>query len=395
MITSLRRVWPLAILSSCASTTSAVATSADASDVHLDVGMRDHVDASTATPDAPRGACPNIPPSPRIIISGQGPDLTIIRTDGAILGGLADGTRSMRVIGRVPGEVVQYTPGGVLTRDGSLYRAPITQGASLTYERVSIGCQIALHPRAPLLTFSEGPRLLSIPGLATNNPRFWGEGITFNADFSAPIRSVHGTRGMTVGVVLEDGRVFVMHRYSVDAPYVSEGGDDAGVVAPAELPLPGAVRRLIGISLSGGSAIMEDGGVMEWGHLGTLLLRSTGVEGSPPTRVPGLNDIEDLSFGSRHACALTRRGTVFCWGNSSRGQLGGGVDDLGNVAAYHPPGEELALPPVRSIGLGGEISCAVTRSDEIYCWGNFRVGRFGQPDYAPYQPTPVRMTVPD
>lgn len=69
---------------------------------------------------------------------------------------------------------------------------------------------------------------------------------------------------------------------------------------------------------------------------------------------PGLSDlgaVSDFAIGSHHVCAITREGTVSCWGNNGEGQL--------DVPALTKPS---------SIAANGKTTCA--SSDEgVTCWG--------------------------
>jgi len=57
------------------------------------------------------------------------------------------------------------------------------------------------------------------------------------------------------------------------------------------------------------------------GQLGDI----DGVDTPFPREVPGLTDVESVSAGVDHNCALTRSGEVWCWGRNWYGQLGDGT----------------------------------------------------------------------
>jgi alpha-tubulin suppressor-like RCC1 family protein len=75
-----------------------------------------------------------------------------------------------------------------------------------------------------------------------------------------------------------------------------------------------------------------------------------------------------LAIGGVHACVLTRRRTVACWGGSGMGQLGGAV----------PGGEVPDLRDVDELVAGNSYTCART-GGAVWCWGSNGMGQAGQP----------------
>ncbi|MEO7037233.1 MAG: hypothetical protein ABI335_25695 [Polyangiaceae bacterium] len=95
-----------------------------------------------------------------------------------------------------------------------------------------------------------------------------------------------------------------------------------------------------------------------------------------PVRVKLWQTADEIAVGSQHACARFGNGVVVCWGEHSRGQLGighlpspGDIPEPGSPAEYLNPQTVQALPPVASIQALGAETCALTRSGEVYCWG--------------------------
>lgn len=82
-----------------------------------------------------------------------------------------------------------------------------------------------------------------------------------------------------------------------------------------------------------------------------------------------IRDATRVRVGSHHACALLRDGHVSCWGSNYYAVLG------------HPHFDEKYRPetatPVRSVAdavdlfVGDEMSCAVTATGKLWCWGTF------------------------
>ncbi|MFO0588571.1 MAG: hypothetical protein U0441_13565 [Polyangiaceae bacterium] len=71
-----------------------------------------------------------------------------------------------------------------------------------------------------------------------------------------------------------------------------------------------------------------------------------------------------LVAGRMHACALHADGTVWCWGENNAGQLGRPVD-----LAWGQPGEVDGITDAVEVRAHGDISCARTREERVYCWG--------------------------
>jgi len=83
--------------------------------------------------------------------------------------------------------------------------------------------------------------------------------------------------------------------------------------------------------------------------------------------------VKSLGLGSDHSCALLTTGTVECWGENYRGQLGVNCGTASFVPAQVP-----GLSRVASIGGGNRFTCAIISSTgEVKCWGNNDVNQHG------------------
>lgn len=92
------------------------------------------------------------------------------------------------------------------------------------------------------------------------------------------------------------------------------------------------------------------------------------------------NDVTQISSSGRHTCAVKRDGSVWCWGENERGQSGTGfvsickVNARAEIVCYpeepHVPAQVVQLPPARAVSTVGTTSCAITRNDEVWCWGS-------------------------
>lgn len=164
---------------------------------------------------------------------------------------------------------------------------------------------------------------------------------------------------------------------------------DAGVVAcwrdgpPKAVPgirLPGA-RQLVGrgdricaVDAEGGVKCLRDGEVAtEEGWTDILRLavsgdRMCGVDRKGvlrcrddiPEAVKALEPMHAVALGKGHACALARSGTVACWGDDARRQLGANLED--GVSTFTVRG-------IQDIVAAGERTCALLATKQCWCWG--------------------------
>ena len=113
------------------------------------------------------------------------------------------------------------------------------------------------------------------------------------------------------------------------------------------------------------------------GHTGGDVSCGNGLACNPtPQKVPLLVPAVQISVGEPFACARAADGSVRCWGDNSYGALGNAVPSLGP----HPtPSLVTITSDVVDIaaGRGYETTCATKIDGTIWCWGeNFR-GQLG------------------
>ena len=172
-----------------------------------------------------------------------------------------------------------------------------------------------------------------------------------------------------------------------------------------KLPLPCGPRARRVTSLSGVTRLaagydftcaLSGGHVLCWGssQFGQIPDYQSDCPGRPggpctirPTIVDGLEDIVGVAAGHRFACAWDQAGSLWCWGNNPRGQLGGRPGDGcgGRSAGICPqrptavPGFGPGLSPVRDVAIGAYSACAVHGAGEVSCWGTSDSSLFGGP----------------
>ncbi|MEO8107319.1 MAG: RCC1 repeat-containing protein [Actinomycetes bacterium] len=87
--------------------------------------------------------------------------------------------------------------------------------------------------------------------------------------------------------------------------------------------------------------------------------------------------LTEISAGGQHTCALATNGKAYCWGRGSAGQLGnGGSSDAARPVAVDTSGV-LAGKTLVAIDAGTNHTCAVASTGAAYCWGAGSVGQLG------------------
>jgi alpha-tubulin suppressor-like RCC1 family protein len=186
--------------------------------------------------------------------------------------------------------------------------------------------------------------------------------------------------------------------------------------------------------------LLQDGSVYCWGEVVTepgAISYPTQTQIAFPGVVtygsgPGsTNNVVALAHGQHHACAQTAGGTVYCWGNNDRGQLGldplmhpfvdAGITTSAmgiplNTATALPvtfpnTGEGPVFFGVISIAAAGDSTCALANveypasggvpadpSTGVYCWGDDEEDSLGdkgtQGNALSYEVSPQFISIP-
>ncbi|MBI5510908.1 MAG: hypothetical protein HY903_19275 [Deltaproteobacteria bacterium] len=101
-----------------------------------------------------------------------------------------------------------------------------------------------------------------------------------------------------------------------------------------------------------------------------------------------LGSILAIAAGGSYTCAIRSDHTATCWGDSYYGQLGNGSTDdaLTPAAVCNTDGCGTNLADVSSLSTAAFHACAVSGTNEIYCWGADAAGQLG-PQTSPADPT--------
>jgi alpha-tubulin suppressor-like RCC1 family protein len=152
-------------------------------------------------------------------------------------------------------------------------------------------------------------------------------------------------------------------------------------------PLPSAPQVAVGEGVS--CALNTAGSIYCWGA-GALGQRGDGRAGDIAFAVGAVQGIEghatSLAMGSKHACAISDRGALYCWGHNVFGQLGSGTPNSNpfmNNTIRDVPSSLVAVRvegipcEVEQVAAGEHHTCALTRGGDVYCWGRNHDGQLG------------------
>ncbi len=107
------------------------------------------------------------------------------------------------------------------------------------------------------------------------------------------------------------------------------------------------------------------------------------------TAVTGMSNVDALSAGGNHACALAN-GTPYCWGNGGSGQLGNGATP---ATQSTPVAVTTGGAFVYKIYANNNYTCALALTGLPYCWGYNNNGQLGNNNTTSYStPQPLDTT---
>lgn len=174
-----------------------------------------------------------------------------------------------------------------------------------------------------------------------------------------------------------------------------EMGEMGDALPPTALVNAGAVLS-ISTAFGHSCALLTGGKVKCWGlnAVGALGLGDAAHRGDGPGEMGDNLPFVDLGSGKTamrvatggpSSCAILNDGSVKCWGENDRGQLGLG-DKLNRGKAPGEMGD--ALPAIdlgagrkaRKIAVGGRFACVILDDATVKCWGQNDSGQLGLED---------------
>jgi alpha-tubulin suppressor-like RCC1 family protein len=124
-------------------------------------------------------------------------------------------------------------------------------------------------------------------------------------------------------------------------------------------------------------ALLKNGTVRCWGQNsnGQLGDGSTG-DSKTPVAVKSLSGVAQIAVGDNLSCALTSAGSVDCWGDGEFGELGNGQSGAGTHSDVPVQVSGLTSGAV-AIAASDATVCAELFTGQVDCWGDNSVGELG------------------
>ncbi len=129
------------------------------------------------------------------------------------------------------------------------------------------------------------------------------------------------------------------------------------------------------IALARHCVLTSRGGVMCWGsNASGNLGDGTDLESNVPVMVEGLSSgVTTIASAYGVSCAITTTGGLKCWGFNLYGQLGDGT-----TTSRNHPVDVIGLDrDVVAVGIGPAQTCAAIRNGGLKCWGKNDYGQLG------------------
>jgi alpha-tubulin suppressor-like RCC1 family protein len=132
-------------------------------------------------------------------------------------------------------------------------------------------------------------------------------------------------------------------------------------------------------------ALFGDGTVKCWGGP----MNGAAPYQNDPVTITSLERVVSFTSGTCHNCAVVAGGKVKCWGRNVHGELGNGTVNVDSpTEAVFVQGIDSAM----AVAAGGFQSCALLAGGTIACWGQNHRGQLGDGTASMYRSTPLPVT---
>jgi uncharacterized repeat protein (TIGR01451 family) len=188
-----------------------------------------------------------------------------------------------------------------------------------------------------------------------------------------PARQVPGLQnvqsvvaGSAVGLALKsDGTIWGWGDNSVG---LLTGTPTVPITAPVQINSISGVRLVASTASSCTYAVKQDGSVWSWSEIFSSGLCGTGnTDPEPPKtwlQVSGVSDLLSIKGSFDNTIALKNDGSVWTWGNNSRGQLGDGTTNRSKV-----PLRVTSLNDVKAVAQTSSTTLALKTDGTVWLWG--------------------------
>lgn len=132
-------------------------------------------------------------------------------------------------------------------------------------------------------------------------------------------------------------------------------------------------------------------GVNDDGELGdgTTTIRKVPVAVLDPTGATHLSGATSVAAGDYFACATVALGEGRCWGWNGDGELGAGNDDTISLAVSVKDAAGATMTGISAFAPGQSHNCVLMQADgSVSCWGDGSRGQLGDGTYYSYRLTP-------
>lgn len=111
-----------------------------------------------------------------------------------------------------------------------------------------------------------------------------------------------------------------------------------------------------------------------------------------PVLVTGGLKFNQISTGDAHTCAITTTNDAYCWGTGMDGALGNSSNNRDED--HNTPVKVLGDLKFKQVAAGIYHTCALTTVGEAYCWGYNETGQLGSSDHTDHDvPEKVNSTL--
>ena len=318
------------------------------------------------------------------------------------------------VVAGITGKVIQIATSNsdsyALTSSGTVWAWGVG-----SYGELGNGGTSAYVTRAVQVSFPAGVRIVALPNpmpfdgaLAIDSlGRAWGWGLNANGDLCLsglaqlrpsriPLTDVTAATGARTHSLFDSGgRVYAC---GAGADGVLGNGSTASSSKPVPVTgLPPAARvTALTSSWEGSGALLSNGVYYDWGYNAAGQLGDGGTADSDvPVQVKLPAAVRQVSQGGSGAgngqtVAILADGSVWAWGDGTKGQLGDGGTAGSDVPVQVKMPAGVTFTTVNS---GGYSCYAIDSSGRLWAWGGNQNGQLGTGSSARIETTPVNVGI--